>query len=133
MLEPPTNQLINLKKPNNEKLFFLIPSSIFCSQARKLETWIRCADLVATLGYNIKNLNLWSRIAQNYIFLHNLLKNLIVKHSTQLLLGGRHSLYCTTIIVINACPISATIYVVKVVGSRKLNYLRSLSLAFCCH
>ena len=137
MLEPPTNQLINLKKPNNEKLFFLFPSAFVCSQARETESRLGCADLVATLGYDIENNYLWSRIAQNYIFLHNLLKNLIVKHSTQLLFAFfRKCVFCwvecTTIIVISACPISfctSTIYILIVVVSLKLNCMRSQNSA----
>ena len=38
----------------------------------RAEAWegSSCADAVATLGYNLENINLWSRIAQNISF-HN--------------------------------------------------------------
>ena len=38
----------------------------------RAEAWegSSCADAVTTLGYNLENINLWSRIAQNISF-HN--------------------------------------------------------------
>ena len=45
---------------------FLVNQIVFLAgEARKRRS---CAYDVATLGYNLKNINLWSRIAQNCLF-----------------------------------------------------------------
>ena len=58
-------------------VFVLVDDEIIllASEARK-----ECAIAIATLGYDLKNFNFRSSVAQHYISLHNL-QNLIVKHS----------------------------------------------------
>ena len=47
----------------------------------------RLANIVATLGYNLENINLWSRIAQN-IFLHNTLEIKLLNYSVNYFAAG---------------------------------------------
>ena len=59
------------------------------------EAWEHRADatrnrltyIVATLGYNLENINLWSRIAQN-IFLHNTLEIKLLNYSVNYFAAG---------------------------------------------
>ena len=70
---------------------FLVDKVIlFASEAwehRADATRNRLAYIVATLGYNLENINLWSRIAQN-IFLHNTLEIKLLNYSVNYFAAG---------------------------------------------
>ena len=50
-------------------------------------TWKWLAYIVATLGHDLENINLWSRIAQN-IFLHNTLEIKLLNYSVNYFAAG---------------------------------------------
>ena len=79
----PFSVLLKVKEARKFEPLLLLVDKVILLRAEAWEgsvcaTWKWLADIVTTLGYNLENINLWSRIAQNISF-HNAFKNLMVK------------------------------------------------------